>query len=113
MRTATAPNRTWVADMTAIPTLEGWLYLSGIVDTSSRRVVGYAMDTRRDEALVETALEMALLARRPYAGLVHHSDRGSQYSSGTYRAIFAKLWDCPEYERERGTLRQRADGKLL
>ena len=65
----------------------GWLYLAGIVDTYSRRAIGYAMDTRRDEALVETALEMALLGRRPQAGLVHHSDRGSQYTSWGYRAI--------------------------
>ena len=85
--TATAPNRKWVADITAIETHEGWLYLAGIVDIYSRRAIGYAMDTRRDEALVETALEMALLCRRPQAGLVHHSDRGSQYTSGNYRAI--------------------------
>ena len=84
---ATAPNRTWVADITAIETQEGWLYLSGIVDTYSRRAIGYAMATRRDEALVETALEMALCSRRPQAGLVHHSDRGSQYTSWGYRAM--------------------------
>jgi putative transposase len=85
--TATAPNRKWVADITGIETQEGWLYLAGIVDTYSRRAIGYAMDTRRDEALVETALEMALLARRPHAGLVHHSDRGSQYTSCNYRGM--------------------------
>jgi len=85
--TATAPNRKWVADITAIETHAGWLYLSGIVDTYSRRAIGYAMDTRRDEALVEAALEMALIGRRPQAGLVHHSDRGSQYTSWGYRAI--------------------------
>jgi putative transposase len=85
--TATAPNRKWVADITAIETQAGWLYLSGIVDTYSRRAIGYAMDTRRDEALVEMALEMALFSRRPQAGLVHHSDRGSQYTSWGYRAI--------------------------
>ncbi len=85
--TATAPNRKWVADITGIATRAGWLYLAGIVDIYSRRAIGYAMDTRRDEALVETALEMALLSRRPQAGLVHHSDRGSQYTSGDYRGI--------------------------
>ena len=83
----TAPNRKWVADITGIETHEGWLYLSGIVDTYSRRAIGYAMGTRRDEALVETALEMALFSRRPQAGLVHHSDRGSQYTSWGCRAI--------------------------
>jgi putative transposase len=59
--TATAPNRKWVADITGIETHEGWLYLAGIVDTYSRCAVGYSMNTRRDEALVESALEMALL----------------------------------------------------
>ena len=85
--TATAPNRKWVADITGIETHEGWLYLAGIVDTYSRSAIGYAMDIRRDEALVETALQMALFSRRPQAGLVHHSDRGSQYTSWGYRAI--------------------------
>jgi putative transposase len=85
--TASAPNRKWVADITAIATRAGWLYFAGIVDIYSRRAIGYAMDTRRDEALVETALEMALLSRRPRAGLLHHSDRGSQYTSGDYRSM--------------------------
>jgi len=84
---ASAPNRKWVADITGIETHAGWLYLAGIVDTYSRCAIGYAMDTRRDEALVETALDMALLGRRPQAGLVHHSDRGSQYTSWNYRGI--------------------------
>jgi putative transposase len=83
--TASAPNRTWVADITAVETMRGWLYFAGIVDVYSRRAIGYAMDTRRDEALVETALEMALFSRRPHAGLLHHSDRGSQYTSHGYR----------------------------
>jgi putative transposase len=79
--TATAPNRKWVADITAIATRSGWLYLAGILDVYSRRAIGYAMDTTRDERLVEAALDMALADRRPHAGLVHHSDRGSQYTS--------------------------------
>jgi putative transposase len=85
--TAQAPNRKWVADITGIPTRSGWLYLAGILDVYSRRAIGYAMDTYRDEQLVEIALDLALLGRRPRAGLVHHSDRGSQYSSSGYRAI--------------------------
>ena len=85
--TASGPNRKWVADITGIETHEGWLYLAGVVDTYSRSAIGYAMDTRRDEALVEAALEMALCGRRPQAGLVHHSDRGSQYTSWGYRAL--------------------------
>jgi len=83
--TAAAPNRKWVADITGIPTSSGWLYLSGILDVYSRRAIGYAMDMYRDEHLVATALDMALVSRRPAAGLLHHSDRGSQYSSSGYR----------------------------
>ena len=85
---AEAPNRKWVADITGIPTRSGWLYLAGILDVYSRRAIGYAMDGCRDERLVETALDMALVGRRPRAGrLIHHSDRGSQYSSTGYRGI--------------------------
>jgi putative transposase len=83
--TASAPNRKWVADITRIPTHSGWLYLAGILDVYSRRAIGYAMDVCRDERLVEPALDMALVQRRPCTGLVHHSDRGSQYTSTTYR----------------------------
>jgi putative transposase len=111
--TATAPNRKWVADITGVETQEGWLYLAGIVDTYSRYAVGYSLDTRRDEALVESALEMALLGRRPQAGLIHHSDRGSQHTSWGYRAMLESYPDCAEYERERGSLRQCADGELF
>jgi putative transposase len=85
--TAAAPNRKWVADITGIPTHSGWLYLAGILDVYSRRAIGYAMDGDRHEQLVETALAMALLSRRPAAGLLHHSDRGSQYTSGGYRGL--------------------------
>lgn len=85
--TAEAPNRKWVADITGIRTRSGWLYLAGILDVYSRRAIGYAMDGSRDERLVETALDMALVSRQPRAGLVHHSDRGSQYSSTDYRGI--------------------------
>jgi putative transposase len=85
--TATAPNRKWVADITSIPTHSGWLYLAGILDVYSRRLVGYAMDSARDERLVETALDMALSSRQPRAGLLHHSDRGSQYTSLGYRRL--------------------------
>jgi transposase InsO family protein len=88
--TASAPNRKWVADITAIATRAGWLYFAGIVDLYSRRVIGYAMDTRRDEALVEMALQMALCTRRPQAGLLHHSDRGSQYTNWDYRGMLER-----------------------
>src|SRR5262249_5232123 len=65
------------------------LYLAGILDVYSRRLIGYAMDAHRDERLVERALEMALGRRRPRVGLVHHSDRGSQYTSHGYRGLLA------------------------
>ena len=85
--TAEAPNRKWVADITAVATRSGWLYLAGILDVYSRRAIGYALDGSRDEQLVETALDMALGSRQPGVGLVHHSDRGSQYTSAAYRGL--------------------------
>ena len=81
---AAAPNRKWVSDFTYIETAEGWLYLAVVLDLFSRRVIGWAMSTKMDAALVETALRMALLERRPPAGLLHHSDQGSQYTSAIY-----------------------------
>jgi len=82
---AAAPNQKWVSDFTYIATAEGWLYLAVILDLFSRKVIGWAMSQTMDTALVETALRMALLGRRPPAGLLHHSDQGSQYTSDTYQ----------------------------
>jgi len=82
--TAVGPNQKWVSDFTYIETAQGWLYLAVVLDLFSRRVIGWAMSTKMDAALVETALRMALLERRPPAGLLHHSDQGSQYTSATY-----------------------------
>lgn len=82
---ATAPNQKWVTDITYIPTGEGWLYVAAIVDLFSRRVVGWAMSSTMATNLVLSALDMALGNRSPSAGLVHHSDRGSQYASAAYR----------------------------
>lgn len=87
---ARVANEKWVADITAIPTTAGWLYLAAILDLYSRAVVGWAMDRRRDERLVLGALHMALVRRQPSAGLLHHSDRGSQYTSGSYQALLAQ-----------------------
>jgi putative transposase len=78
---AAAPDRLWTADITYLPTLAGFLYLAVVLDAFSRRVVGWAMAADLGARLVVDALEMALWTRRPAAGLVHHSDRGSQYSS--------------------------------
>lgn len=74
---AQAPNQKWVTDITYIDTAEGWLYLASVLDLYSRRVVGWAMAERIDAHLVEQAIKMAWLTRRPAAGLLHHSDRGS------------------------------------
>jgi putative transposase len=87
---ADAPNRLWVTDLTYLWTAEGWLYLAAILDAHSRRVVGWAMaDHLRTELPLE-ALMMALKDRRPPSGeLVHHSDRGSQYTASAYQAVLA------------------------
>jgi transposase InsO family protein len=85
--TADTPNTKWVADMTGIETGEGWLYLAAIVDIYSRLVVGWAMGKERDEQLITNAALMALARRQPEAGLVHHSDRGSQYTSSGYQTL--------------------------
>ncbi len=82
-------NRVWVADMTHIPTREGPLYLATVLDLGSRRCVGWAMRETLEVELALSALQMAREARCPAPGLMHHSDRGSQYTSGVYRAQLA------------------------
>ena len=84
--TATAPNQKWVTDITYIPTGEGWLYLAAIIDLFSRRVVGWAMASTMETSLVRSALDMALGNRSPGKDFIHHSDRGSQYASESYRS---------------------------
>jgi putative transposase len=81
-----APNRSWVTDVTAIWTLEGWLFLAAMIDLYSRRVVAWAISANNDTLLALDALRKGLRLRRPAAGLVHHSDRGSPYASADYRA---------------------------
>jgi putative transposase len=83
------PDTAWVTDITYIWTAEGWLYLAVILDLCSRLAVGWAMNERITDDLTLTALRMALARRRPPQGLLHHSDRGSQYASGDYRAALA------------------------
>lgn len=85
---AECPNRIWAADLTYIPTREGWLYLAVILDLASRRVVGWALRTRLDQELALGALRMALTHRGAHGGL-HHSDRGVQYASAAYRQLLA------------------------
>ncbi len=88
---AAAPNVAWVTDITYVWTDEGWLYLAAILDLFSRRVVGLSMSERIDRALVLEALRVAVGRRMPDAGLVHHSDRGSQYASGDYQDALREL----------------------
>jgi putative transposase len=81
------PNQKWLADITYIPTQEGWLYLAAVLDLYTRRIVGWAMADRMTSELTLTALEMALLQRQLDAALIHHSDQGSQYTDQTYQAL--------------------------
>jgi putative transposase len=83
----TAPNRAWVADITYIPTDEGWLYLAAVKDLYTCEIVGWAMDKQMTKQLVIDALRAAYWRKKPPPGLLHHSDRGSQYCSGSYRAL--------------------------
>tara|TARA_R110000787_G_scaffold52239_4_gene123105 strand:- start:587 stop:1465 length:879 start_codon:yes stop_codon:yes gene_type:complete len=85
--TAAGPDQAYVTDITYIWTREGWLYLTVFIDLFSRRVVGWSMDSRMKARLVTDALRMALWQRRPEAGLIVHSDRGSQYASKAYRRL--------------------------
>ena len=82
---ATRPNEKWAGDITYVPTRQGWLYVAVLMDLYSRRIVGWAMDAQLTTTLTLTALEMALRHRRVSAGLLHHSDRGSQYGAALYQ----------------------------
>jgi transposase InsO family protein len=86
---AHAPNTKWVADITYIPTHEGWLYLAVVMDLYSRKIIGWSMSGKITADLVENALRMALYERQPDPGLLHHSDRGVQYASEQVRQILA------------------------
>lgn len=86
---AARPNSKWVVDITYIPTDEGWLYLAGVMDLYSRKIVGWSMTHHMQWQLVGDALEMALTQRHPPEGLLHHSDRGVQYACDDYRKLLA------------------------
>ena len=88
---ASRPNERWVTDISYVWTDEGWCYLAVILDLFSRAVVGWALDTTLSTRLPLTALDMAIRRRKPSAGLLHHSDRGCQYTSAEYRAALAEL----------------------
>jgi transposase InsO family protein len=87
---AEEPNTRWSADITYLWTDEGWLYLAVVIDLYSRRVVGWSMQETLERSLVLAALRSALAQRSPKAGLICHSDRGSQYASGDYQALLAE-----------------------
>ena len=84
---ATRPNEVWLSDITYIPTEEGWLYLAGHKDLFTGEIVGYAMGNRITKNLVSESLFKAVGAKRPGPGLIHHSDRGSQYCAYEYRGL--------------------------
>ena len=88
---ASVPNRAWVTDITYVTTDEGWLYLAGIKDLFNGELVGYALDERMTQNLVMQALFRAVAARRPERGLVHHSDRGSQYCAHAYQRLLRQF----------------------
>lgn len=88
--TATGPDQKWLADITYIRLVEGWLYLAVILDCFSRRIVGWSLSRRIDAELVCAALEMALRRRCPQGDLVHHSDRGVQYASASLRSLLQR-----------------------
>lgn len=112
-----APNRVWVTDITYVATDEGWLYLAGIKDLFNGELVGYALDERMTQNLVMQALFRAVAARRPERGLVHHSDRGSQYCAHAYQRLLRQFgmqvsmsrkgncWDNAPMESCWGTLK--------
>ena len=114
---AQAPDRKWAVDITYVPTGEGWLYLAGVIDLCSRKVVGWSMADHMRTGLVTDALSMALARRRPGAGLLHHSDRGVQYASEDYQHLLRShgiecsmsgkgdCWDNAAMESFWGTLK--------
>jgi transposase InsO family protein len=85
-----APDRTWVGDITFSHTQEGWVYLAVLIDLFNRKVVGWSASPRMTRQLTIDALQIALDHRRPAPGLMHHSDRGSQYASGDYQKLLTK-----------------------
>lgn len=84
------PNQVWVSDITYIWTLEGWVYLSSVMDLFSRKIVGWSLASHMKKELCIQALNMAIISRQPGEGLIHHSDRGSQYCSHDYTDILKK-----------------------
>ncbi len=97
---ASAPNQIWLSDITYIATIEGWLYLAGHKDLFTGEVVGYAMSERMTKNLVIQSLTRAVSAKRPAAGLIHHSDRGSQYCAQEYSSLLNGYGMCASMSRK-------------
>lgn len=97
---ATAPNQVWTGDITYVSTLQGWLYLAVVIDLFSRKVIGWAMDSRIDSQLVSNALRMAITARKPMPGIIFHSDRGSQYAGFLFQRIIKGFDFQPSMSRK-------------
>ena len=114
---ATAPNQKWLADLTYVPTAEGWLYVALVLDLFGRKIVGWATSPTMPQELTLEALQVALGWRDPDAGLVHHSDRGSQYAANDYRNVLkargitvsmsrkGNCWDNAPMESVNGTVK--------
>ena len=114
---ARAPNQKWLADLTYVPTDEGWLYVALVLDLFARKIVGWAMSQTMPQELTLAALRVALGWREPDSGLVHHSDRGSQYAAHDYRAVLkargitvsmsrkGDCWDNAPMESANGTVK--------
>lgn len=97
---APAPDRVWVTDVTAVWTLDGWVFLAAVIDLFSRRVVGWAMSENNDTTLALSALDRAVSLRHPAPGLIHHSDRGSPYGSDGYLERLESLGAVPSMSRK-------------
>lgn len=96
---ATRPNEKWLADITYIPTAEGWLYLAVVLDLFSRKIAGWAFAATLESCLVEQAFRMAVLDRQALSGLLHHSDRGSQYAGDAYQQLLVDQRVQPSMSR--------------
>ena len=120
-----APNQAWGTDITYLWTQQGWIYLAVVIDLYARRVVGWSMDRHMTKALVIRALMMAINLRKPPRGLIHHSDRGSQYASHAYQALLKQhgmicsmsrngnCWDNSPVERFFSSLKREWTGDRL
>ena len=98
--TVVAPNKAWVGDITYLPTKAGWVYLAVLLDLFSRKVVGWSLQKHMQTELCLQALARAVATRQPGAGLLHHSDRGSQYTSDDYQAALAGFGATPSMSRK-------------